>query len=195
MGINSLIKDVERKFLLDAMPSSLANLPSIFYERYYLFANDHTELRIQKKETKGGPEEYLLSNNMASATTIYELEHKIQTSKSFLQRESIKINISKSEWEDLRAKAEGQVVILKKYRLPQSGMSIKQYQGRLEGLVLLEVGFKTVTEATDFQAEEWMEQDVSSTKFSRDSGLVHYPSFKELKEEFPETFHTSDTSH
>jgi len=40
--------EIERKFLVHEMPS-LQHLEAIRYERHFLFVDEHSEIRIQKK--------------------------------------------------------------------------------------------------------------------------------------------------
>lgn len=157
--------EIERKFLPKGIPFDLSQLPSTECERYYLHADERTEMRIQKKGE------------------FYELEHKVQSQESPLRRETSKITLTQSEWDVLKTKSEGHAITYSKFRLPIKGASIKRYSGKQEGLVLLEVEFKTVEEAHAFQPEAWMGRELSGQKLSRDGGLIHFPSFQAIQEE------------
>lgn len=158
-------EEIERKFLPTEIPFDLHQLPSAECERYYLYADERTEMRIQKKGE------------------LYELEHKVQSKESPLRRENSKITLTQSEWDILKAKAEGHAITYSKFRLPFEGGSIKRYSGKLEGLFILEVEFKTLEEAHAFQPEAWMGRELSEQKLSRDSGLILFSSFQAIQEE------------
>lgn len=157
--------EIERKFLPTEIPFDLNQLSSTECERYYLYADERTEMRIQKKGE------------------LYELEHKVQSQESPLRRENSKIILTQSEWDILKAKAEGGAITYSKFQLPIEGASIKRYSGKLEGLMLLEVEFKTLEEAHAFQPEAWMGRELSGQKLSRDSGLILFSSFQAIQEE------------
>ncbi len=160
-------QEIERKFLPPKRPLDLDQLPFTLYERYYLYADEHVELRIQKREQ------------------LCELEHKVQSGDIPLARDSLKIEIPTQEWEALKAKCVGNGVIFKKYRLPSQGLSVKEYEGALEGLLIAEQEFSSSEEASSYQPEEWMGEDISTLEFSRDHGLIQYASLDELWGHFP----------
>lgn len=158
-------EEIERKFLPKEIPFDLNQLPSVECERYYLYADERTEMRIQMKGE------------------LYELEHKVQSQESPLLRKNSKITLTQSEWDILKTKAGGHAITYSKFRLPIEGASIKRYSGKLDGLILLEVEFKTLEEAHAFQPEAWMGRELSGQKLSRDSGLILFSSFQAIQEE------------
>jgi adenylate cyclase len=158
-------EEIERKFLLKEIPFDLNQLPLVECERYYFYADERTEMRIQKKGV------------------LYELEHKIQSQESPLLRKNSKIILTQSEWNILKTKAEGHAITYSKFRLPIEGGSIKRYSGKIEGFYILEMEFKTLEAAHAFRPQAWMGRELSGQKLSRDSDLIFFSSFCAIQEE------------
>lgn len=156
------LQGIERKFLLNKLPLECSETNFVNFERYYLYIDKSIELRIQQKNDT------------------YELERKVQDKENKLARVSHKLAISKAEFEILKDKSIGKKIVFKKYKLTNSDIAIKKYENEFEGLILLEVEFKTLEDALSFQAQKWMGKDVSDSPFSRDSALIHTDSFQEI---------------
>jgi CYTH domain-containing protein len=155
-------QEIERKFLLQSLPDGVSETEPIHFERYYLFANQNIELRVQQKGE------------------LFEFERKVQLKENNLVRETYKIPISQEEFDLFKQQAIGNKIVFKKYKLPDSAFMVKEYEACLKGLILLELEFGNLDEATSFQPLEWMGKDISNSPFSRDSGLVNVNSLREI---------------
>lgn len=142
--------EIERKFLIRKMPD-LTGIQPVHYERYYLHRDENVEERIQKKDS------------------IYEYEYKKRISS--LERTKEKRSLSESEFFELKQRA-SEAIIRDSYLLP-SGVSIKIYHGKFEGLVRAEIEFKTREEATQYQPVSWMGEEITENPLGKDSKLLN----------------------
>lgn len=155
MNLATNFEAIERKFLVKSLPVDLANTQSSLCERYYLYADEITELRIQKKGDR------------------YEMERKVEGAHSWV-RNSFKAQLIEGEFLNLQKSAVGNPIIFQKYRISSGpNVSIKKYSGHVDGFMLAEVDFPTLEEAQLFQPFDWLGREISDESFSRDSGLIH----------------------
>ena len=143
--------EIERKFLVKNMPD-LSGIIPVRYERYYLKRDGGVEERIQKKNDK------------------YEYEFKKEVSG--LERTVDKKSITESEFNDLKNKAEGNL-IRDSYQVSlRPNISIKIYHGRFDGLIRAEVEFDSLDSAKDYIPETWMGEEITDSPLGRDSRLL-----------------------
>lgn len=158
--------EIERKFIIKALPDFVSSTP-IQYERYYLYAGNNIELRIQKV----GPK--------------YELERKQSSSEH--GRTSEKMEISKEEFTILKG-SNTKSIIRDCYEINDDKyeISIKVYHDRFEGLIRAEVEFASEEEAARFEPYSWMGQEITDTALGRDSRLIQLTNneFKLLLKKF-----------
>lgn len=155
MNIATNFQEIERKFLIRSLPVDLEHATFTSYERFYLYADESVEMRIQKKDGQ------------------YELERKVASSHLWI-RDSYKIEITEMEFLNLQKSVIGNQILYKKYRAMSSpNVSIKKYAGNVEGFMLAEIGFLTLEEAEQFQPFDWLDREISHESFSKDSGLMY----------------------
>ena len=79
--------------------------------------------------------------------------------------------ISQTEFEKLKQSANNSITRKSYLYLDDNRVSIKEYQGNLEGFIRAEVEFKTKSEMEDYRKESWMEQDITAAPLAFDSLL------------------------
>ncbi len=145
--------EIERKFLLTNIPDQDLLAP-IRYERYFLYIDKDTEIRIQKK------------------SNIYEFERKSRQSSASFTFQKQKLQITQAEFQKLRQLC-NQSIIRDSYVLKEHpNITIKVYQADYQGLIRAEVEFASESQATSFIAPEWMGVEITNTPLSRDSQLI-----------------------
>jgi len=145
------MQEIERKFLVKELPD-LSKLKPIIYERYFLKITPDSEVRIQAKGKK------------------YELETK--TNKSAISSKKEKKEITKDEFEKLKKKSKKSIIREGFLLSKKPETSIKVYHGDYEGLIRLEVEFKTEKEANQFIPPPWASKEITGTELGRDSSLI-----------------------
>jgi len=154
-------QEIERKFFVRELPD-LNNLEAIKYERCFLFIDEYSEIRIQKKRDK------------------YELERK--TTKNSLEAKKQRFQISQEEYERLKRNCE-KIIKRTSYNSSASPkISIKVYSGDFIWLTRVEVEFSNKEGAYKFMPLEWFGKEITSSPLWRDSKLVklHHKEFLEL---------------
>ena len=130
---------------------------TIIYERFYL-PNQTVIQRKQDTYTKG-----TLANDGIINQTL----------------------ISRTEFEKLKQSANNSIIRKSYLYLDDNRVSIKEYQGNLEGFIRAEVEFKNKREMEDYRKESWMKQDITATPLAFDS-LLSMLSKDELSKIFKE---------
>ncbi|MDA9129049.1 hypothetical protein N9J72_01060 [Candidatus Gracilibacteria bacterium] len=151
--------EIERKFLVAELPD-LQALEKISYERYFLFCNEQSEIRIQKKGEK------------------YEFERKLKYSE--LSAEKQKFEISKPEFFKLKEGSIGEIIRESYVISTNPEISLKIYYGDLEGFQRIEVEFENAQKAESFKAPKWFGKEITGKTGSRDFEIIN-KSFKQLK--------------
>lgn len=128
------MKEIERKFILKDI-SILKNLNYVEYERYFLYLNETVEMRIQKKGEK------------------YEFERKLINSQLKAQKQ--KLEITKSEFEQLKKKSIFSITRKSYLYSKKPEISIKVYEEKFKGLNRIEVEFSSIDETTKFKIPSW----------------------------------------
>lgn len=143
--------EIERKWLVKELPD-LNRLPKESFERYFLFNDNKTEIRIQKRGE------------------VYEFERKCEINA--LTRSDITFEISAEEFTHLK-KYSGSRLIRDSYLFHDDPeITIKIYHGDYEGLIRVEVEFATEQEAKDFVPFSWFGKEITETMLGRDKKLV-----------------------
>ena len=133
--------EIERKFLIKTLPERLDSYPFHQIEQGYLCTEPVVRIRRQDET--------------------YYLTYK---SKGLMTREEYNLPLTKDGYEHLRPKADGILIVKKRYLIPmESGHTIELdiFQGELSPLVLAEVEFVTEAEARAFLPPEWFGEDVT----------------------------------
>lgn len=134
--------EIERKYLVPALPDGYEAWPSHAIEQAYLCTEPVVRIRRQDDD--------------------YYLTYK---SKGLLVREEYNLPLTKEAYLHLLEKADGIVLTKRRYCIPLDGtgltIELDVFSGEYEGLVLAEVEFATETEARAFQAPGWFGEDVT----------------------------------
>lgn len=167
--------EIERKFLVDDMPS-LRGIRKVPQERYF----------IQRGE--------LFEEGMKKKGNMFAYESKFTISKDEKTRE--RILVTKEEFE--RVKTNRTPVIERdSYSLTRKSpvISIKKYKGVYAGLILVEVEFDTVEEMENFVPLEWMGAEVTNTPLGKDAKLIDLDreKFKKILTEIEENHNPLST--
>ena len=145
--------EIERKFLLTNIPDQDLLAP-IRYERYFLYVDKDTEIRIQKKANR------------------YELERKGRQASGSFTFQKQKLQITQAEFQKLRQLC-NRSIIRDSYVLKEHpNITIKVYQSDYQGLIRAEIEFESEAQAKGFIAPEWMGVEITNTPLSRDSQLI-----------------------
>jgi len=144
--------EIERKFFVRQLPF-LEGIQPLHYERYILSKDEDKEVRIQK------------------VNDTYTYEEK--SSVSDLERTRTKKEITKEEFEAIKAESNGKAVIRDRYNIGSNPeIAIQVYHGDFEGLVRAEVEFDTEEEATVFKPLDWMGEEMTGLPIARDATLI-----------------------
>lgn len=132
--------EIERKYLIDRLPTDLENYPFRHLEQGYLCTSP--VVRIRKDNDN------------------YELTYK---SKGLMVREEHNLPLTEEAYKHLRTKIDGRLISKKRYLIPYQDYTIELdiFEGSLAPLILAEVEFPTETEANTFQPPEWFGEDVT----------------------------------
>ncbi len=143
-----------KRFIIKSLENIDTGNP-IRYERYYI--NDI--LRIQKKGD------------------IFEKEI-LDDQNNILE----KININKNEFEDMKKHAYAKIIRDSFIYLKDNRVSIKKYFDNYNGLIRVEVAFKTIDEMKNYKKESWMGEEITKSPLAFDKYLSKL-SLKEFSKE------------
>lgn len=161
--------EIEKKFRLKFLPENMENCKKVEIEQVYLNTFPTIRLRRWNKEL------------ILTVKTKAEVDDK----KGVLLNHEAELPLSEEEYENLSKKAEGYPIKKTRYLLPLSDGKMAEldvFHGRLEGLSLVEVEFKSVEEAEAFCPPLWFGGDVSEDKRYRNTFLSQLEEYK--KEDF-----------
>lgn len=134
--------EIERKYLISALPPSLSGFPFRQIEQGYLSTEPVVRVRRDREE--------------------YYLTYK---SKGLLSREEYNLPLTEESYRHLIGKADGNVLTKKRYLIPleEQGLTVELdlFEGAFSGLVLAEVEFDTEEQAMSFQAPAWFGREVT----------------------------------
>jgi CYTH domain-containing protein len=132
--------EIERKFLVKALPERLETFSRHRIEQAYLCTDP--VLRIRRKD-----ETYILTYK----------------GPGFLVREEHEFPLKEESYEQLLKKAEGNVISKWRYRIPYEAYVIELdvFDPPFAPLILAEVEFSTEEEATLFEPPVWFGEDVT----------------------------------
>lgn len=142
--------EIERKFLLDELPSNINEYKSTFMKQGYISRKPTIRLR-----------------EVASDTTNYILTVK---GPGAISREEFELNIPQEQFEDLWKLVSGNIIEKTRYYIPLEQNSsenielvceVDAYHNDLEGKYTVEVEFPNLDTANDFIPPSWFGLDVS----------------------------------
>ena len=141
--------EIERKYLIRHLPENLEQYPCKVIEQAYLCADPI--VRIRKSNDR-----YILTYKSK-----YGLAETDCTAR--INRE-IEADLSEGGYYHLREKADGYYVTKRRYIIPLEGglkAELDVFEGRLKGLIFVEVEFPDEQASERFKAPEWFGEDVS----------------------------------
>lgn len=133
--------EIERKYLIDQIPFSLAAYEMHHLEQGYL--STAPVVRIRKDDDN------------------YILTYK---SKGLMVREEYNLPLTRDSYEHLRKKIDGILISKRRYLIPLTEkltIELDIFEGPLAPLKLAEVEFRTEEEANSFTPPEWFGEDVT----------------------------------
>lgn len=135
--------EIERKYLIHQLPEGYENHPFHQIEQAYLCTEPVVRIRREDED--------------------YYLTYK---SKGLMVREEYNLPLTKEAYEHLLLKADGNVLIKKRYLLPVDSredltVELDVFEGKFDGLKLAEVEFQSEEDAVSFQPPEWFGEDVT----------------------------------
>ncbi len=154
-------KSITRKFLVKQVPD-LSSKSKDTYQRYYLYNNNSTVIRIQQINDQ------------------YEIERKANESE--LVRHSDTIKITPDEFETLKEYASGSIQRESYHIQDNPRVVLRIYHAEYQGLIRAEVNFTDEDEANSFSPLEWFDKEITGTPLAQDEDLLKLSkeSFKEL---------------
>ena len=135
--------EIERKFLVPALPPDYQSWEAIQMEQGYLSTAPVVRVRKENDE--------------------YYLTYK---SKGLLAREEYNLPLTRESYEHLLSKADGIILTKKRYMIPvpvneHLTIELDVFEGHYNGLILAEVEFSTEEEAKAFTPPSWFGEDVT----------------------------------
>ena len=150
--------EIERKYLIKALPENLDNYPYKEIEQGYLSTNP--VVRIRRSNDK------------------YILTYK---GSGMMVREEYNLPLTKESFEHMKPKTDGIFIEKRRYLIPYNEkltIELDIFGGELAPLVLAEVEFDSEEEANTFIPPEWFGEDVTFSTEYHNSTLSQRKSFK-----------------
>lgn len=139
--MNKCNYEIEKKFLIKNLPN-LENLKSFKIKQGYI--STEPVLRIRQKNDK------------------YFFTFK---GKGFLKRKEIEQEITKTEFENLLKKVEGNIIEKTRYIYPLKNnlfAEIDVFEKPFKDICIVEVEFKSLEDAKNFTPPDWFGQDITN---------------------------------
>lgn len=143
--------EIEKKYLVSRMPEKLEQYESFHIVQGYI--SRMPTIRIRKKNDT------------------YWLGVK---GKGHISRQEFEMKITLEEFESLSSKVDGYHVKKTRYIVPLENDLVAEvdvFEGRLQGLSVVEVEFSTESECKQFTEPDWFGKDVSLEKEYKNSHL------------------------
>ena len=152
--------EIERKYLVAALPADLDCYPHVEIEQGYLCTSP--TLRIRRMG-----DAYILT-----------VKQNLRLASSAIHNREEEFPLSADRYAHLRAKCDGNLVHKTRYRVPLDGgltAELDIFHGAHAGLLLVEVEFPTLAAADAFIPPAWFGPDVSQDPRYRNSHLAFNP--------------------
>lgn len=143
--------EIERKFVPKYLPENLSSFKQQKIEQAYL--NTAPVVRIRKQD-----EEYFLTYKGGG----------------MMAREEYNLPLNKSGYLHLLEKADGNIITKTRYLIPIDNnltAELDVFEGKFDGMLLVEVEFESVEQAESFTPPEWFGADVTYDKRYHNSYL------------------------
>lgn len=150
--------EIERKYLVDRLPDSLAQYPHHEIEQGYLCIAP--TVRIRKID-----QEYWLT-----------IKEKLPSGSTAIHNREEEFRLSEETYNKLKDKCEYPLIRKTRYRIPISGLTAELdiFHDRYEGLKLVEVEFSDTESADNFSKPQWFGLDVSTDPHYSNSYLASH---------------------
>lgn len=154
--------EIERRFLVKDLPKDLDKYRHLDVIQGYLKTDDGTSVRLRKIDNK------------------YFYTIKIGTGKV---RDETEIEISKYLFDSLWHLTKDRRLSKIRYEIPHEDLTIQLdvYKKRLEGLVTVEVEFKTLEQCNSFNPPKWFGEEVTENKKFTNKSLATHGTPKEYR--------------
>jgi CYTH domain-containing protein len=151
--------EIEKKFKVKKIPEHLEQYEKKVMEQGYLCSDPIVRIRRSN-------DEYILTYKSR-----FGLEHTEETAAKVCHE--LEVPLNKEGYEHLREKIDGNLIQKTRYIIPlemkktpeTEGLSLKAeldiFEGKFDGLVIVEVEFPNQKMAEQFQPPEWFGEDVS----------------------------------
>lgn len=146
--------EIERKFLINEIPSDLDVYERIDMIQGYL--NTNPVVRIRKENDD------------------YVLTYK---GSGLLSHSEYNLPLDKESFNHLLKKCDGIIISKSRYKIPLENSLVAEldiFKSDLSGLVLVEVEFKSIEEASNFTPPKWFGEDVTEDKRYHNSYISKY---------------------
>ncbi len=144
--------EIERKYLIEQLPDGYDSWPSSLIEQGYLCTDPVVRVR------RDGDDYYLTYKG-----------------KGLMAREEYNLPLTEEAYLHLLAKADGNILTKRRYRIPVSGtdltVELDIFSGKFEGLILAEVEFPDQEQADSFTPPDWFGREVTFTGEYQNSRL------------------------
>ena len=134
--------EIERKFLVPALPENLSSYPCHLIEQAYLCTSPVVRIRRQDDD--------------------FILTYK---GSGMMAREEYNLPLTRESYGHLLSKADGIVITKKRYVIPLDTENLKAeldiFEGRHEGLRIVEVEFESEEQSNRFAPPAWFGEDVT----------------------------------
>ena len=146
--------EIERKFLVRALPSGLETYRMHMIEQAYL--NTDPVVRVRREDDD------------------YYMTYK---GRGLIAREEYNLPLNKDAYDHLKGKADGNVISKRRYLIPLGSFTAELdiFEGVFEGLCLVEVEFESLDQAEAFTPPAWFGRDVSEEGSFQNSRLSGAP--------------------
>lgn len=142
--------EIEKKYKIKQIPENLSNYPYKKIEQGYLCSNP--TVRIRKSN-----EDYILTYKSK-----YGIDEKLLQVGCVANE--VEVPLSKEGYEHLKEKIDNYMISKTRYIIPlEDGLKaeLDVFEGRLKGLMFVEVEFPNSDSATNFKSPKWFGEEVS----------------------------------
>jgi len=154
MLYTAFMNEIEKKYLINEIDTGKLISPSFIKQGYIAVDEDGTEVRIRQK----GEKFYL---TVKSGGSLVRMEEEME--------------IDEEKFNNLWKFAENRSIIKNRYEISLGNEltgELDIYEGRLEGLKVIEVEFPNMETAESFKAPEWFGQDITEDKSYKNKNLA-----------------------
>lgn len=157
--------EIERKFIVEKNDLDQFDLDEglAIQQAYLAIEASGREVRIRKKGTG-----YFLTVKSGAG----------------LRRDEWEVGLSKEQFNDLLAAADGRIINKRRIIISERGIDIEidVYEGQLRGLIVAEIEFESEEQARSFSPPAWLGKEITGIKALSNQVLWQCRSFEELKE-------------